>query len=126
MPGAAPSVSSSGISVERMSLARRMILLPVAALALSGCVAGMAASAVGMVAGGGQQRPHRNVELMLVTARQACTERASQYGAVEVTGLREADANEVIVSGTVAGKEGRSSFRCRFVTQITAFDLQPI
>ena len=109
-----------------MTLGRRVILLPVVALALSGCVAGMAASAVGMAAGSGRQRPHRNVELMLVTAREACTSHASQYGAVEITGLKEADASEVIVSGTISAADGRRSFKCRFVTQITAFELQPI
>jgi len=109
-----------------MTQLRRLILLPAAALMLSGCVAGMVASAVGMAAGGGRERPHRNVEFMLVAARQACTAHASQYGAVEVTGLREAEGDEIIVSGTVTGANGKNSFRCSFVTEITAFDLQPI
>ena len=105
--------------------AGRLILLPAAALALSGCVAGMVASAVGAAAGSGRGEP-RNVEFMLVAARQACTSHASQYGAVEITGLRQADGNEIIVSGIVTGAEGKNSFQCSFVTEITAFDLRPI
>ena len=104
----------------------RVALLPAVALALNGCVAGMAASAVGMAAGSGRERPHRNVELMLVTAREACTAHASQYGAVEVARLKEAGGNQIIVSGTVSTAEGRRSFQCSFVTEITGFDLRPI
>ena len=104
---------------------RCLALLPAAALVLSGCVAGMAASAVGMAAGAGREREHRNIELMLVTARQACSARAAQYGAVEITGLKEAGGNEVIVSGTVTATDRSRSFKCRFLTEITAFDLQP-
>lgn len=104
-----------------------LILLPAVALALSGCVAGMVASAVGMAAGGGQGRGEpRNVEFMLVAARQACTAHASQYGTVEITGLKQADGNEIIVSGIVTGAGERSSFQCSFVTEITAFDLRSI
>ena len=110
-----------------MAQVRRLILLPVAALVLNGCVAGMVASAVGVAAGGGRGRGEpRNVEFMLVAARQACTAHASQYGTVEITGLKQADGNEIIVSGTVAGANGSSSFQCSFVTEITAFDLRPI
>lgn len=109
-----------------MSRSRLLILLPATAFLLSGCVAGMVASAAGMAAGGGRERQHRNVELMLVTARQACSAHAAQYGAVDITGLKEAGGEEVIVSGTVTGANGTSRFRCSFVTQITAFDLQPI
>lgn len=86
----------------------------------------MVASAAGMAAGSGRQREHRNVELMLVTAREACSARASQHGSVEITRLKEADGNAVIVFGTVTGANGTQSFQCHFGTQITAFDLQPI
>lgn len=105
---------------------RRLVLLPAAALAVSGCVAGVVASALGAAAGGGRRGEPRNVEFMLVAARQACSAHAAQYGAVEITGLKEADGNEIIVSGIVTGTEGRSSFQCSFVTEITAFDLRPI
>ena len=104
-----------------------LVLLPAVALALSGCVAGMVASAVGMAAGGGQGRGEpRNVEFMLVAARQACTAHASQYGAVEITGLKQAGGDEIIVSGTITGANGKNSFQCSFVTEITAFDMRPI
>jgi hypothetical protein len=105
----------------------RLTLLPAAALLLGGCVAGMVAGAVGMAAGGGRRSGEpRNVEFMLVAARQACSAHAAQYGAVEVTGLKEDGGNEIIVSGTVTGANVKHSFKCSFVTEITAFDLQPI
>lgn len=109
-----------------MTRLRLLTLLPAVALALSGCVAGMVAGAVGMAAGGGREREHRNVEFMLVAARQACSAHAAQYGTVEVTGLKEADGNEIIVSGTVTDAKVKKSFKCSFVTEITAFELQPI
>ena len=109
-----------------MTQFRLLILLPAAALALSGCVAGMVASAVGMAAGGGKERQHRNVEFMLVAARQACTSHASQYGTVEITRLREADGDEIIVTGTVTDAKGKNSFECSFVTEITGFNLEPV
>ena len=109
-----------------MAQVRRLALLPAAALLLSGCAAGMVASAVGMAAGGGRERQHRNVEAMLVAARQACSAHASQYGTVEVTGLKEADGNEIIVSGTVTDASGKNSFECNFVTEITGFELRRI
>ena len=109
-----------------MTRVRLLAILP-AGLVLSACVAGMVASAVGMAAGGGRgQGEPRNVEFMLVAARKACSAHASQYGAVEVTGLKEADGNEIIVTGTVTDANGKNSFKCSFVTEITAFDLQPI
>ena len=93
---------------------------------LGGCVAGMVASAVGMATSGQERGEPRNVEWMLVAARQACTAHASQYGAVEITRLKESGGNEIIVFGTVTGADGRSSFTCRFVTEVTGFEVQPI
>lgn len=109
-----------------MARARHLILLPAVALALNGCVAGMVASAVGAAAGGGRAtgKP-RNEAFMQAAARQACSARASQYGTVEIVGVRQVDA-EIVVSGTVTERSGKNSFECSFVTEITGFKLQPI
>ena len=104
----------------------RLLLLPIlpAGLLLSGCVAGMVASAVGMAADSGRGKP-RNSEFMQAAARQACSAHAAQYGTVQVTGIRLANGGEIIVSGAVAGASGKSLFECSFVTEITAFNLRP-
>lgn len=109
-----------------MARARLLILLPAIALALNGCVAGVVASAVGAAAGGGQAsgKP-ANSKFMQAAARQACSTHASQYGTVEIIGVRQVDA-EIIVSGTVTDASGRNNFDCSFVTEITGFKLQPI
>ena len=109
-----------------MTRLTHLAVLPAVGLMLGGCVAGMVASAAGMAARGQQRGEPRNVELMLVAARQACTAHASQYGAVEINRLKEAGGNEIMVSGTVTGPSGRSAFECRFVTEVTGFNLQPI
>ncbi|HET9335248.1 MAG TPA: hypothetical protein VFO12_02440 [Sphingomicrobium sp.] len=105
---------------------RCLLLLPVAALALSGCVAGMVAGAVGMAADGGGRGKPRNSEFMQAAARQACSAHASQYGTVQVVGVKQQDDGEIVVSGTVADASGRNSFDCSFVTEITGFSLQPV
>ena len=62
---------------------------------------------------------------MQAAARQACSAHASQYGTVEIVGVRQVDA-EIVVSGTVTERSGKNSFECSFVTEITGFKLQPI
>jgi hypothetical protein len=107
-----------------MTRLRRLILLPAAALALSGCVAGMVASAAGMAAGSGSGKP-RNDAVMQAAARQACSAHAAQYGAVQVLGVTQAkNADEIVVSGIVTDAGGKNTFECSFVTEITGFTLR--
>ena len=105
----------------------RLIVLPAAALLLSGCVAGMVAGAVGMAAdsGRGSGKP-RNNEFMQAAARQTCSAHASQYGTVQVVDVKQVDSEEILVSGTVADANGANSFECSFVTEITGFKLRRI
>jgi hypothetical protein len=85
----------------------------------------MAASAVGMAAGASQGRGGaRNNEFMQAAARQACTTHAQQYGSVQDIGVKQADAGEIVVSGTVTGADGKNWFECSFVTEITGFTLR--
>jgi hypothetical protein len=106
-----------------MTQIRRLMLLPAAALVLSGCVAGMVAGAVGMAADSGRGKP-RDSEFMQAAARQACSAHAAQYGTVEVTGVKQLEDGEIVVSGTVADSSGKNMFECSFVTEITGFALR--
>ena len=109
-----------------MMQVRRLTLLPAAALLLSGCVAGMVAGAASMAAGSGRGES-RNNAFMQAAARQACSAHAAQYGAVQVISVTQAkNADEIVVSGTVADAGGKNSFDCSFVTEITGFALRRI
>lgn len=103
---------------------RRLVLLPAAGLMLGGCVAGMVAGAVGMAADSGRGSGERNDAFMQAAARQACSAHAAQYGAVQVTEVKQLKDGEIVVSGTVADASGKNSFECSFVTEITGFALR--
>ena len=94
-------------------------------LALGGCVAGLAASAVSMAARSAQ-KPQVNNEHLKPAAREACTARAAQLGAVTVIDVQQYSPSRIIVWGTVAAATGRQSFECQFGQAITAFKLRPI
>jgi hypothetical protein len=100
-------------------------LFAVAAAALGGCVAGMAASAVGMAARSAQGQPKSN-EALQPMARQACTDRASPNGAVHIIDVEQRSSSKIIVWGTVDDGRERRSFECGFGTRITYFRLRPI
>ena len=104
---------------------RLLLLSPAIALPLCGCVAGMAASAVGLAADaagpGGQ-----NSKFMQAAARQACSAQAAQSGTVQIASVTQAKDGEIIVLGTVQGSSGLQSFECSFVTTVTGFSLKPV
>lgn len=97
----------------------------VAGLTAGGCVASMAASAVGMAVRGSQPKPQSN-EAYQPVARQSCTERAAPYGAVHVIDVEQHSINRIIVWGTVGEGASRQSFECGFGTKIDYFKLRPI
>ena len=100
-------------------------LLSTAAMALGGCVAGMAANAVGMAVRGAAGQPKSNQALQ-PAARQACTDRAAPYGAVHVIDVEQRSTSKIIVWGTVDDGWERRSFECGFGTKITYFRLRAI
>jgi hypothetical protein len=107
---------------------RRLLALPLIAagsLALGGCVAAMAASAVGMAVKGAQGTPQSNAQLK-PEAEAACAARASQYGTVHVIDVEQHSASRIIVWGTVDDGKQRRSFQCDFGTAISGFTLRPI
>jgi hypothetical protein len=100
-------------------------LPPIAALLLSGCVAMAAVSGVGLAAQAAQGKPVKN-EQFQPQARQACSARAAQYGAVHVIDVEQARIDKIIVWGTVDDGQQKRSFQCNFGTRITGFTLREI
>lgn len=105
---------------------RAMILaIAAAAVPLGGCVASLAASAAGMAIQSAQREPQSNAHLK-PTARQACTQRAAQYGAVHIIDVEQRRADRIIVWGTVTDARERRGFQCHFTTAIADFELRAI
>ena len=103
----------------------RIALLLLIAPTLTGCVAGMAVSALGMAAQGARGRPVSN-EALRPQAREACSAQAAQYGAVHVIDVEQHRIDKLIVWGTVDDGKQKRSFQCDFGTKITGFTLRPI
>ena len=105
----------------------RIFALPLlaGALALGGCVASIATSAVGMAVRSARGEPQGNQHLQ-PTARQACAAQASQYGAVHIIDVQQSSVNKIIVWGTVGDGAARRSFECAFGTRVTGFKLRAI
>ena len=100
-------------------------LLAAASLALGGCVAGIAASAVGMAARSAQGEPKSNAHLA-PEARRACSAQAAEHGAVHVIDVEQRSIDTIIVWGTAGEGEARRSFQCTFKNRITDFKLREI
>lgn len=90
--------------------------------ALGGCVAGIAAGALGAVVRGSQGEGGQPSG---TAAAQACGGHATQYGAVNIIDV-EQHGSSSIVWGTVGEGEQRRSFRCAYRTRITDFRLRAI
>lgn len=95
------------------------------AISLEGCVPMMAASAVGLAADSMKGKPVNN-EGAGSTAREACTARAQQYGAVHIIDVEHPNPSKIVVWGTVGDGKDRQSFKCTFGTKITGFSLRKI
>ena len=98
-----------------------LVLLP----ALSGCVASVAASAIGMAAQSARGTPVSN-EALQPQARTACEAYAAQYGAVHIIDVEQNLIDKIIVWGTVEKAGVKQSFQCDFGTRITGFKLRKI
>ncbi|MFC7536339.1 hypothetical protein ACFQPG_03045 [Sphingomonas sp. GCM10030256] len=102
-----------------------LLFLPAAALTLGGCVAGLAASAIGAAARSARGTPASNAHLQ-PEARDACSARAAQHGAVRIIDVQQYSPSKIIVWGTVEDERQRQSFQCSFTTAIAGFKLQPL
>jgi hypothetical protein len=102
-----------------------MLAALASALLLGGCVAAMAANAVGMAVQSAQGQPQSNEQLK-PNAEKDCTAHAAQYGAVHIIDVQQATPSKIIVWGTVDDGKARRSFECGYGTRITGFKLRPI
>lgn len=107
---------------------RRSILplLALGAFPLGGCAAGLAASAVGAAVRAADRPDAPPKEDPGPAARQACTERASQYGSVRIIDTVYRSAANLVVWGSVEAEGRRRSFQCRYDGKIAGFELREI
>jgi hypothetical protein len=107
---------------------RRMCLLPLLSLssfALSGCVAGLAASAVGTAVSAATAEDPITEDLRR-PAVNACTARAEEHGEVRIIDAELHPDNRVTVWGTVQDAQQRRSFECRYNGEVRTFRLREI
>lgn len=100
-------------------------LLALTILASSGCVASMAASAVGMAVSGAKGAPQNN-QMLQPAAAKACSNEASKYGAVHIIDVEQHSISKIIVWGTVEDGGNHRSFECDYGSKITSFKLRSI
>jgi hypothetical protein len=104
----------------------RRLVLPVflvSTIGLGGCVAGMAASALGAAARASEAgRATADPEL----AREACVTRAAQHGQVKVIDVEQRTNARVVVWGTTESQQERQSFECTYTGKIAGFRLRPL
>ncbi|HEY6048081.1 MAG TPA: hypothetical protein VIV07_03440 [Sphingomicrobium sp.] len=103
----------------------RPMAVAASALALSGCVAAMAAGVASMAVQGSQKAPVSN-EALKPTARYECDGYAARYGTTHIIDVQQAKVDKIIVWGTVDDGKQKQSFECDFDTKITGFKLRPI
>jgi hypothetical protein len=102
-----------------------LLLAGGSALFLTGCVASMAASAIGMAAQTARGHPASNEHLHL-EASEACSAAALKYGTVQVIDVEQRTSSRIVVWGTVQNDKQRRSFECSYGTKIQGFKLVPI
>jgi len=102
-----------------------LTLLLVSSFVVSGCVAGIATSAVGMAVRSARGEPQDNQQSQGV-ATQACSAQAAQYGAVHIIDVQQSTMSKIVVWGTVGEGDRRQSFECSYGTKITGFKLRAI
>ena len=113
---------------QRPAPLRRIVLVPTllaSALTLSGCMASLAASALGAAVDKAQGKPQSNEHLQM-EARQACSSHAGKYGTTRIIDVEQRSINKIVVWGTVGEGKQRQSFECNYGTKISGFKLRTI
>ncbi len=100
-------------------------LLAASSLALSGCVAGLAASAVGTAIKAATDGPVVD-EDRRAAARAACEAHGAQHGRVHIIDAEQRPDGRVTVWGTAEDDRERRAFRCRYDGAVSAFRLRAI
>lgn len=103
-----------------------IVLLAAASPALSGCVAGLAMSAVGAAVRAATPEPALVTEDRRPAARAACEAQAAQHGSVHVIDAEQRSDGRVTVWGRVEDETRRRSFECRYDGAVTGFRLREI
>ena len=107
----------------------RKITLPLillAAPALGGCAAQALLMATQMARYIPEPQRASNAHLM-PAARQACTQRAAQYGTVHVIDVEQRRVDRLIVWGSATdGRQVRRTFECHFTNSIVSFKVREI
>jgi len=95
------------------------------ALALGGCAASLAASAVGAAIQASQGQPQAIANLRDVAA-EACRAHAAQYGEPRIIDVVVRGPDKAVVWGAVEAAAGRQSFECRYSGKIAGFRLRAV
>jgi len=101
-------------------------LLAASSLALSGCVAGIAVSAVGAAVKAATPERPAVTDDRRAAARAACESHAAQHGRVHIIDAEQRPDGRVTVWGTVEDDRERRAFICRFDGEVSAFRLRTI
>ena len=99
-------------------------LLMLAGFGLSGCVASVAASAVGAALNA--TRPAETNEDFRAAATMACTTRAAPHGEVHIIDAAQRSGGRVTVWGTVTAGTQRQAFECSWRGTVRDFDLRAL
>ncbi|HET9428565.1 MAG TPA: hypothetical protein VFO69_09425 [Allosphingosinicella sp.] len=99
-----------------------LLVLLMSSFPLGGCVAGVAASAVGAAVNASQ--PRETNEDLRRPAIAACTARAIEHGEVRIIDAEQRRGGRVTVWGTATQGELRQAFECRYNGQVSDFDLR--
>jgi hypothetical protein len=105
---------------------RTSLLALLACLTLSGCVAGIAAGALGAAVREtrGEPKTYQNLDSAKLAASQACSARAAGHGEVRVIDIEHRGPSKLVVWGTATAAAGRQSFECTYTDQVTGFRLR--
>lgn len=97
----------------------------VGALALPGCAASLAATAVG-AAIQASQGPPRAIANLGEAASTACQAHAARYGEARIIDVVQRGPDRAVVWGAVETADGRKSFECRYNGKIDGFKLRTV
>ena len=104
-----------------------LVLLLGSSFLLTGCIASMAASAVGAAVQVATPAPRYERRDLRDAGRDACRERAAQQGAAQIIDADQANDGRVTVWGTVQDAQARRSFVCSYAGgRVTGFRLRDI
>lgn len=108
---------------------RRLIvpLVLTSSFLLSGCVASIAASALGSAVQSARSKQEAGREpLDPQAAREACSSHASQHGEVKIIDVENRSSSKLVVWGTVQKGQQRRSFECGYSGKVSGFKLREI